>query len=849
MLLLFGAYFLYLGIRKGLAVTPWLGVLLLVGGGGIWFRRFWAGPFAAFALLAMAALQGWSMHRSTFSWITLVSIVCMIWFAWQVWQEHWKKDESPSESPDAPRSGLARALKQGLEPGGNLSEALRQLGDYKIRSTSDAEAICVALERIIDGPPAKSRYDSSLRTLASLFQDIEGGDPYEVLSERGVPLLLRRFDARMKIAGEEEAGELMLVLKILVLYGSHEGAERLVRAARLPLQPEDYLWHVIFKILAQGHPERDYVFGELRDPIPPAFIAVSLVDAANEAAIEGKLEVHPFDSPSGKARLREWLASTDPDHYSYAHSATAALLFIGRPERDSLFALAMDHVDAGVQLEACWASAKLGNETGLEALRRACLEVHQSATARRYLTELHREDLIPGDALDPDFTARADFSSWLAHPNELGRVPDEVETVDARDFHWPPDREKKRCSILRYRAKATDPLQEDDVNCGMVGSVTFCLFSYKMHLRPPDDVYAIHCAWEVSQHGLIEVSAAEDPAEYANLLQQWTGKPLQGPNVLPVAELSPKLGHDRQVVALASASIDGEEGWVVLDGPKSQWYPKADLPEKVAGSTVLDLHIGRSLLGFSEQPDRKLWLSRRPKKRDPAEFARAYEGVLAQAKVHPNPSLKVHLGSLGHFLQAYDEACVAARAEPQGRALARAYEELLALSQSNLQTLGDKALDRHSPLGENLESYAKVLLAAGDLSKIVSLVELFAPHWDHNLGYGELGTLAFKAGRIDRAEGFFIKLRESLEEWYRCEEMGLLARIWCGRKKQDDAKQLLVGCLTGLVKKNQALRGSDRRLYEAAFQEHRKTFLELFPEAGDAGLARLGVPKSTLGAS
>jgi WD40 repeat protein len=54
----------------------------------------------------------------------------------------------------------------------------------------------------------------------------------------------------------------------------------------------------------------------------------------------------------------------------------AALPFVGNPERDQLFGLAMDHPDAGVQIEAAWASAKLGSESALRVLARYCLELN-----------------------------------------------------------------------------------------------------------------------------------------------------------------------------------------------------------------------------------------------------------------------------------------------------------------------------------------------------------------------------------------------------------------------------------------------------------------------------------------
>ncbi len=52
---------------------------------------------------------------------------------------------------------------------------------------------------------------------------------------------------------------------------------------------------------------------------------------------------------------------------------------------DQLLALAMDHLDTGVQIEAAWAAAKLGRDAGLKMLARYCRDVNHSAPQRRQL--------------------------------------------------------------------------------------------------------------------------------------------------------------------------------------------------------------------------------------------------------------------------------------------------------------------------------------------------------------------------------------------------------------------------------------------------------------------------------
>jgi hypothetical protein len=176
------------------------------------------------------------------------------------------------------------------------------------------------------------------------------------LYSQGLPQLVRIFDDASANVQDEQSGDLLFVLKILALFGSKAGAERIVSAARDPILAKGYLWHPILSVFASEHPHQEYVFDELSKPLPDGFLAVALLDAANRAAIEGKLACHPFNSAVGVRRMQSWLEDRNPDNFSYAHSATAALPFIDNPPRDQLLALAMDHVDSNIQLEAAWAA-------------------------------------------------------------------------------------------------------------------------------------------------------------------------------------------------------------------------------------------------------------------------------------------------------------------------------------------------------------------------------------------------------------------------------------------------------------------------------------------------------------
>jgi hypothetical protein len=745
-------------------------------------------------------------------------------------------------------SKLHQVLLQGRDPEVDLADLLGNPGETPVKSKREARAIC-GLLRFLPAACSPGSITSRLHALTALFQDAETERAFSILMNEGVPELCRICDVLHDTENERATDDLLFVLKILAMYRTEAGTERVIEAARKPLKPDAYMWSVILGQFDSDHPHVEKVLHALSDALPRGFLAVALLDCANGHAIAGAGIRHPFDSPEGKRRLQAWLTSRNADRFSYAHSATASLPFISNPERDQLLALAMDHPDTGVQMEAAWASAKLGSDAGIKVLARYCLDPNTSATACRYLSELGREDAVPGDALDADLQAKAEFANWLSHPNELGRSPDELVIVDHRELAWPPDGERKPFWLIKYRVEDATGLEEDDVDCGLVGSVTFCLFSYRLHERPPEDAYAIHCYWEMAARGLIEeTDLAYSDEDCSEMIRQWSGERLREPELIHVAEISPELGHPRRMVGLAAATLNGEEGWAVLDGDRSAWYPKSDMPGGAPPCTVLKLHVGRRLLGFEDTPDRKRFLAPAPAERGPREVAAAYEKLLDQLTAGDVNLRKNLLGwgsPLGKHFDAYIEAREALDGTTKAEAATQLYEQLLAAARESSEATGDKAFDAGSPLTTCFEKYMEALVATGRTASVEAVIEALAPHWDHNLGYGKLATAAFRCGLFDVAEGYCVRLRQSMAEWHRSEAMSLLAEIWFGQGRREDAHGLLVDCLKELLADSETATGSDRALFEDWSQRHRATYLRLFPERGDATLSEHGIPPTT----
>lgn len=396
---------------------------------------------------------------------------------------------------------LRSRLNAALLAGKDLSEELK-FTDSRPLCLREAIQICELLaeqtnvRRLVDSA-THGEYSTPLYHLAMLFQAEMEDAATEYLRAHGLPELLRLCDLAL-VEPEPPAHPLTRIAKMFALYGHEPGVERM--AAIVRRFPDSYYLSISFQALGSPeHPHGPALVERLREPLPTGFAAVLTLDLANTLCRQQRLDAHPFDTPAGHRMLESWLTDRSPDHSSYAVSAAASLPFFGDRIRNRLAALAMDHPDTGVQMEAAWASAYRGGKVGLKFLARLCADPRTSLAAQQYLEELGRTEAIPERVHDEDFRAMAEMCSWLAHPNECGRPPDDIELYDARELFWPPTGDTRQLWLFRYRYAGRDG-EEERSGVGMVGSITFALFGEATAEMPPEDVYGLHCCWELEMN-------------------------------------------------------------------------------------------------------------------------------------------------------------------------------------------------------------------------------------------------------------------------------------------------------------------------------------------------------------
>jgi hypothetical protein len=376
--------------------------------------------------------------------------------------------------------------------------------DYAITTAPEAAAVCRALAtpRIF---AAGGLETPALNKLVAFFQSAETKEAADTFRDQGLPLLRRILsdaldqtaDSPAKDSGEQRRTETLLSLSnILAMYGEPGDGPLIIKAARDAKMSDGYLWWIIFDSVIEGHPEALEICEGLRDPLPDGSAGTAYLNFANALSREQRISRHPFDSAAGIARLAAYLADPNSENDGCAVSAAASIPFIRAGDREMLIAGADRHPNAFVRLEAAWALAKTGSEFGWQRLAQLCLNPRFAERAIEYLEELRLGAHIPPKARDPDFRAMARMCSWLRHPSEFGRPPDQIVQYDTRVLNWPPTRDRRRLWLFKYRYEPQGDAGTADEGIGLVGSTTWSFFDEPADLAP-EDVYGLHCCWEL----------------------------------------------------------------------------------------------------------------------------------------------------------------------------------------------------------------------------------------------------------------------------------------------------------------------------------------------------------------
>ncbi len=803
------------------------------------------------------------------------------------------------------RDPLIHAVDKGLKPGGDLAWELSQLEQVTLATEAQGQAVLRALASLSQDQGSSTESENSVEyEVANLFLyawDVDS-PAYILLWRRGIPELISVYD-KLRLrhdqatrAGQpvdhERVDDLVVMLSVMAQFQTREGTDCVLEAAQSGLGATSYHWYSVLSQYDTEHPQSERLFSEFRKRLPQGEIATQLLEVANSNALNDAAFAHPFSSPAGLVRLKQWLSkdntSTDVDYelHEHARAVAIALAFVDLPERETVLEVAARHPDRLVRLEGAWAAARAGLDSGFQRLVEYTQDVHSSFMAQAYLKEFDRGDLIPAEALEPKFAAMSELSNWLQSEYEFGQAPDEMEVLDQRQLKWLPkemyyseddngeveadlqidnsDASDKSdntpsednvarisesslsnfslLSVVRYRIAGPTPLDEDLTGVGLVGSpMTWSYSNDDLEQLPVEDVYGAHYTLEAVTNGLIEELdwndlQQQDPKLAESVSNQWTAQPpLTDLDVHEVYRLEKELGYPQPRVYVASARRADQPGYVVLAGEDSRWYPADQFPDQVATSTILQLHIGRQLLGFPPAETRML----RPipvKQIAPEKVVEIYRAWLDELPAAQGERRLELLGSyqttLGTHFDKYVEALAKISNRGKDAIFVETYQYILAEAQRGDAQEIDEMLDASAAVGEKFEGYAAII-GQEHPEQVAQLIKLFEPRWSHDYGRSVLARVAYKVGRRDEAKRILEnQMASDSSGFFTSEDSRILAEIWHAEGQTDKARELL----------KDAIARGEAELTIADYEEYKRDLLANIAVKKESYLKLFGQP-------
>ncbi|MDY7232227.1 HEAT repeat domain-containing protein [Hyalangium rubrum] len=371
--------------------------------------------------------------------------------------------------------------------------AREQLMFHRTSTEEDARAIVEALSR--EAPSPRSAYDRPEGVLLGLIQSPGSQEAMEYFRDHAPAAIMAAWPR----LAERDRG---FALKVLAMIGSREGLAFVARTLAEPKGPSDYMVSFALEAIPADTEHVEALFPTLEPVLDfEDDRAVMVLDFANRLAMAGRLRPHP--AATRLDRLQRVIESEDEGRYGHAISACYALASIPGARALELLEIASQHPDPLVRMEALYSKVRHGAPDAAEALAKATLDPTIALQARKYLKELGKAHLIPKEANDRAFLAKAEMISWLTHPNEFDGPPESIVLWDRRVLDWPPTKDRRELFLFHYRYPAWNPEEEPEQGVGLVGSVTFSLTN---QTQPPpegtpEDAYVAHCLWELRQEG------------------------------------------------------------------------------------------------------------------------------------------------------------------------------------------------------------------------------------------------------------------------------------------------------------------------------------------------------------
>lgn len=233
-----------------------------------------------------------------------------------------------------------------------------------------------------------------------------------------------------------------------------------------------------------------------------------------------------------------------------------------------------------VQTEAAAALARLGDEEGKASLIALAEQPVARLRVLAYAEELGFKNQISLELQGDIARAESKLAIWLAEPAQIGLAPSQLELVDHRELFWPSYEDPVECYLFRYEYGTGNHAHS---NIGICGPLTHAFAADLRHL-PVEEIYAAFAGWQAVHDEIFQMSPARAKQVFPNEMRRLErGLEDETLNQVKIQSVGSFFG---QLVLVASAHCEGQNGTLIVDDHDSTWFdcgnPEAPIDWKMA---------------------------------------------------------------------------------------------------------------------------------------------------------------------------------------------------------------------------------------------------------------------------
>ncbi len=252
-------------------------------------------------------------------------------------------------------------------------------------------------------------------------------------------------------------------------------------------------------------------------------------------------------------------------------------------------ALALKH--RRIQTEAAAALAKLGDETGKDAL----LQLAEQPVARlrvlNYAEELGILNEVSLEWQGEIATAESHLAIWLADPANVGFAPADIQLLDSREMVWPSYDDPVNCYLFEYKYGLTENAPG---NVGICGPLVHAMPADLRGIEV-DDMYAAFAGWQTVHQEIFQTTLDQAKQAAAG----------------PIGDLEQRLPTDwdaekqsifagsffgEWMLVVSGENADQQQGTLILDASDEIWIPAGNENAPVDAEAAWCIVKGRKLL-------------------------------------------------------------------------------------------------------------------------------------------------------------------------------------------------------------------------------------------------------------